>query len=912
MKQLGRVLLAIGIGLACVVMEPSQLAVWGQTNNSQTQQAQKLLELAIEQANKGQPQKAIATLEQALLLAQQQKDRKLEAVILAWIGFNYRNIGQPKLALDYYNQSLPITKEVGDRTGEASTLSNIGLVYANIGQPKLALDYYNQSLLIRKQVGDRAGEAKTLNNIGTVYADIGQPKLALDYYNQSLPIRKEVGDRAGEAKTLNNIGFVYADIGEPNKALDYFNQSLPITKEVGDRASEATTLSNIGTVYADIGQPNKALDYHNQSLPITKEVGDRAGEATTLNNIGFVYTNIGQPKLALDYYNQSLLITKEVGDRAGEATTLNNIGFVYAYIEQPKLALDYYNQSLLIRKQVGDRAGEATTLNNIGTIYAYIEQPKLALDYYNQSLLIRKQVGDRAGEATTLNNIGFVYADIGKPDKAVEHFKQSLTRILEIRANITKDERIKFLQLQQDTRNALINILIKLHQNKDAYEWANFVTTVDLVDYTRLIDAKVKDPASQKAINEWNQLNQQLQLLRQNLQQQFSEPLSGQMRELEAQVFKKSEEISQRFPEVAEIFETTPTDISRLQANIPTGTTLIHPVVLTDTKNAPNTIALFVLTKNSLTVKQVSVPKQFYKLVKQTYEQLTNRLKYEYLDNLESLYNLLIAPVESEIQATKPQQLGFIASGALRYIPFDTLYDSKNNQFLLEKYPVSYLTRLSTRSFQSPKTNPSPAQKRVLAFGNPSPNGLLALTNAEIEVKKIADTLPGSKFFTGDKATLDSFKILAPQFPLLHLATHGCFQRGGCLKLKLEENVLVFADEKLKIADAARLGLENVDLITLSACQTALQTDNSGEPIIDDNEASITGLAYLFERAGAKAVIGNLWSIDDKATRDIMVEFYQNLNQGKSKTQALREAKLTQIQRHPFFWSSFVLIGDPN
>nr|MDZ8101428.1 tetratricopeptide repeat protein [Nostoc sp. DedSLP01] len=796
MKQLDRVLLVIGIGLACVVMEPSQLAVWGQTENSQTQQAQKLLDIAIEQTNKGQLQKAIATLEQALLLAQQQKDRKLEATILTRIGLNYANIGEPKLALDYYNQSLLITKQVGDRSGEASTLSNIGLVYADIGQPQLALAYYNQS------------------------------------------------------------------------------------------------------------------------LPIIKEVGDRAREASTLNNIGNIYALVGQQQTSLAYYNQSLIIRKQVGDRAGEATTLSNIGNIYALLGQPKLALDYYNQSLVIIRQVGNRAGEATTLSNIGNVYDRIGELKLALDYYNQSLPIFQQVGNHAGEATTLSNIGGVYARIGELNKATTYFKVSLTRILKIGVNITKDEGLNLLQLQENTK-AVISILIKSNKFQNAYELAyeqaNFINTVSLIDYIRFINPKLKDPASQKAINEWNQLNQQLQLVRQKLQEKFSEPLSRQMRELEAQVFKKGEEISQSFPEVAEIFETTPIDISRLQANIPTGTTLIHPVVLTDTNNAPNKIALFMLTKNSLTVKQISISKQFYKLVEQTYEQLTNRLDDKYLDNLESLYNLLIAPVEAEIQATKPQQLGIIANGALRYIPFDALYDSKNNQFLLEKYPVSYLTRLSTRSSQSLKTNSSPAQKRVLAFGNPSPNGLLALTNAEIEVKKIADTLPGSKFFTGDKATLDSFKILAPQFPLLHLATHGCFQRGGCPKLKLKENILVFANnEELNIADAARLGLENVDLITLSACQTALQTDSSGKPIIDNNDASITGLAYLFERAGAKAVIANLWSIDDQATQDIMVKFYENLKEGKSKTQALREAKLTQIKRHPFFWSSFVLIGDPN
>lgn len=152
------------------------------------------------------------------------------------------------------------------------------------------------------------------------------------------------------------------------------------------------------------------------------------------------------------------------------------------------------------------------------------------------------------------------------------------------------------------------------------------------------------------------------------------------------------------------------------------------------------------------------------------------------------------------------------------------------------------------------------------------------------------------------KATLNTFKIQSPRFSLLHLATHGCFQKGGCPKLGLEENTLLFADKRFNISDAAKLGLQNVDLIALSACQTALQTNSNGE--------EIAGLAYLFERAGAKAVIASLWSAEDKTTEAIMVQFYQNLKQGMSKDEALRQAKLSQIDKHPFYWSPFVLIGD--
>lgn len=98
------------------------------------------------------------------------------------------------------------------------------------------------------------------------------------------------------------------------------------------------------------------------------------------------------------------------------------------------------------------------------------------------------------------------------------------------------------------------------------------------------------------------------------------------------------------------------------------------------------------------------------------------------------------------------------------------------------------------------------------------------------------------------------------------------------------------------------MGLENTELLVLSACQTALTQDANGQ--------EIAGIAYLFERAGAKSVIASLWNIDDESTKEIMVQFYQNLKQGMNKGEALRQAKLQQIEAHPFFWSPLILIGD--
>ena len=819
MKRFISSVLVLGVCLTPLTVPLMVQPSWGQSQNSQVKQLEQLIQQAKQQEQQGQYLQAIETWQQVLAIARQFKVRKLEALALNYIGFNYNNISQPQEALKYYNQALAISARVRDRAGVATTLNNIGAVYSSIGQPQEALKYLlNQALPIRREVGDRAGVANTLNNIGVIYYRIGQPQEALKYYNQALPISREVGDRSGEATTLNNIGGVYYSIEQPLEAVKYYSQALPISREVGDRSAEATTLINICVIYLRIPQPQEALKCFNQALPITREVGDRSGEATTLNNIGGVFDSI--------------------------------------------------------------------------------EQPQKALKYYNQALQISQEVGARASVATTLSNIGFVYRDTKQPTQAIENWEKSVNITLEMRSGLQRENRQKFLDTERGPAIALTSLLIDQNQADRAFQWVNIATTADLADYTRLINAKVANPQAQTVIDEWNQKNQQLQYLRRQLEDKFSENLSRQMRELETEVNRQAEEISRQFPEVAELFENTRKDIAQLKASIAPDTVVIQPVLLTNVKNVPNTIALFVLTKDSLSVKKIPInPAEFDTLLTQYRVQLQNTGDPNFTVTGSKLYEIMIRPVEDKIKAISPKQLSIIATGKLRYIPFETLYDEKTDEFLIQKYPVNYLTRISTMSIPD-----STLRGGVLALGNPVNRPPQNLPASEAEVRNIAQLLSASSAYTGNDATLNQFKLQAPRFPFLHLATHGCFQRGGCQKLGMEENTLLFADSQFNIRDAALLGLQNTRLLTLSACQTAMQANSDGE--------EISGVAYVFERAGAQAVMASLWNVDDAATKDLMVQFYQNINKGMSKNEALRQAKLSQITRHPFYWSPFILIGD--
>ncbi len=866
MKRILTSFLALGICLTPLTVMLMAQPTWGQAQNSRSQEAEKLLEQGEKLTQQQEHQQAIQILQQALTIARELKDQKLEASALLGLGFNYDDLGEKQKALDFYNQALPLYRAVGDRTGEARTLNNIGKVYSDLGEKQKALDFYNQTLPLFRAVDNRSGEATTLNNIGKVYSDLGDKQKALDFYNQALPLLRAVDDRTGEARTLNNIGLVYDDLGEKQKALDFYNQALPLRRAVGDRSGEATTLNNIGLVYDDLGEKQKALDSYNQALPLFRAVGNRSGEAKTLSNIGLVYDDLGEKQKALDFYNQALPLLRAVGDRSGEATTLNNIGGVYSALGEKQKALEFYNQALPIFRAVGNRTGEAVTLGNIGVIFQSTNQPT----------------------------------------EAITNLEQSLQISLEMRRSLQRENRQKFLQENGGRADALVDVLINQKKYAQAFEWVNLFTTAELADYTRLINAKVANPEAQQSLDDWSKKNQQLESLRRQLQSDRSESLPQQIRQLEAQVYSEAENISRRFPEVAELFETTPVDIKNLTSSIPAGTVVVQPVLLTNVRDMPNNIAFFIFTKGELSVIKKSInPTEFNKLLTKYLNQVQDDTDASYAETGGELYDILIRPIEDKIKALSPKQLSIIATGKLRHLPFETLYDSKTNQFLIQKYPVNYLTRISNNSLKSLDVQNAVSRKpqAVLAFGNPVPSDPQNLPGAELEVTKIKEIFPDSEFYINKEATLEKFKSQALRFSFLHLATHGCFQTEDCKKVNLKNNTLLFADEPLDIANAALLGLQGTQLITLSACQTAVDTNNS---------EGIAGVAYIFERAGAKAVMASLWAVEDEATQELMVYFYQNLKDGMTKGEALQQAKLKLIadHRHPFYWSPFVLIGD--
>lgn len=175
---------------------------------------------------------------------------------------------------------------------------------------------------------------------------------------------------------------------------------------------------------------------------------------------------------------------------------------------------------------------------------------------------------------------------------------------------------------------------------------------------------------------------------------------------------------------------------------------------------------------------------------------------------------------------------------------------------------------------------------------------------AQDEALAIGKIIPRSSVLLRTEATATNLKTFGGNYPVIHLAVHGIFDPESPLN-----SALLLASDKdndgiLRAGDLYNLSL-NADLVTLSACETALGKVTTGDDVV--------GFTRGFLYAGARSLVSSLWQVDDQATRDLMVNFYTNLSK-MTKDEALKQAQLKVKEQypHPYYWAAFLLTGSAN
>ena len=279
---------------------------------------------------------------------------------------------------------------------------------------------------------------------------------------------------------------------------------------------------------------------------------------------------------------------------------------------------------------------------------------------------------------------------------------------------------------------------------------------------------------------------------------------------------------------------------------------------------------------------------------------LEKRTTREYLPHAQKLYDWLIRPLEPNLASNPIDTLVLVPGGLLRTIPMAALHDG--NQFLINKYALAITPGLDLVDPHAIKRE----NMKILTVGLTEPvQGFPPLPYVSSELQTIQSLYGGKVLLNKDFQISNIEKALKEEpFSILHIASHGQFNS------EVEKTFVLAFDDKLTLDRLDQyVGLlqfrdEPLELLTLSACDTAIGEDRAA-----------LGLAGVAVKAGARSAIATLWHINDLATSTLIEEFYKQLQDPSvSRAMALQRAQLNMLNdkryQHPGYWSPFLLINN--
>jgi len=271
-----------------------------------------------------------------------------------------------------------------------------------------------------------------------------------------------------------------------------------------------------------------------------------------------------------------------------------------------------------------------------------------------------------------------------------------------------------------------------------------------------------------------------------------------------------------------------------------------------------------------------------------------------YLAPARRLHGWLAAPLAAHLEKLGVKTLLWVPDGALRGLPFAALHDGKRH--LVEQYAIA-VTPVAALVDARPMAAGVP--RAVLTGLTESREGFDALPAVAGELEKIAGLLK-APVLRDAAFTMGALRSALERAPasVIHVASHGQFAPEATQSFLLAYDGRFTLPQLRQALSSARLREEPVELLTLSACQTAA-----------GDERAALGLAGAALSAGARSALATLWSVNDESTAALVTDFYARLvTGGASKAQALRGAQLGLIQgkrfSHPAFWGPFLLIGN--
>lgn len=824
------------------------------------------------------------------------------------------------------------------------------------GDKERAIEKFEEALAVFGKVGSDKNSGTALNNIGLLYSRLGQYSKALEYYEKTLTIMQKTGDVKGEVATLTNIGRAYIDLGQYGKALGHYEKSLDIFRKIGDVAAEGTTLSNIGAVYASLGQYGKALEYFGKSQTIRHKIGDVAGEGTTLNNIGVVSALQGRYDDAIKYANQSLSIRKKIG--LPTKATIDLIANYYLDMG------DIAKAEPLIKE-----TGYNSTLGRLALIKSdyptaivkYAKDAEWAEKTGNSDLLFRSYTGLGTAQEGAKN-----YAEAEKYyEKAVKLTEEIRSGISPAERRNFFEVKDKGFQ-RSDPAKGLTRVRMKMNNPDGSIAPGELTKARTFADHLSLTNASAATGLPAKLQEEEHSLVNQLTAIRKDLEKTDGEKFPDKLnnlkkasKEAEDNLNAFVEKLRKQYPAYAAA--KYPKPVSLKDAALKPG----EYAVIYDVSGQGIAVRLC-YDKKVIKSFFVQLKKQEIEKDISRFRDPIQKLKFKEfsLELAKSLYKLLFRDILAEVPKGSP--LIIIPDGVLATLPFEALVVEgtptwnkgiKDHPYpdgltyLLDKHPISYYQSLTALTLARTFGEKESHTKKMVVFADPVFSNqdsraqqashtklaesekkfnmdLMKAIEEDDQIGLSMNRLPKTlllaeglqKIYGNDCLSMTGLNANKPDFmskiaPILDSYRNVVFATHGVMSTKIPGLMEPFlaltmappgTDGFLKMSDILSLKM-NADVVALTACQTGLGKDLSGEGVMSMGRA--------FQYAGAKSVLMTLWEVEETSAIKLTEMFFQYRKEGKSKLEALQLARdeiKKEGYKHPYFWSGFILVGESN
>ncbi|HKV10961.1 MAG TPA: CHAT domain-containing protein [Thermoanaerobaculia bacterium] len=831
----------------------------------------------------------------------------------------------------------------------ASSFHDLATLAALRGDMATAKERFTQSFELRQRLAPESLEmATSLISLGNVASMQGDAVSSGESFRRAIGLLERLSpDHPELARALSALGINEMLRGELAVAEERFRRALKIRQKVAPESLDvAGSLQNLGIIAEKRGDFAAAQELHRRALEMREKLAPGSPNvAESLANLGIIEQGLGNLAEADQYLKRALAIHEKSQPESYGATAMR-IQRAGVAVERGDLALaeELYGHALTtLEKQFPGSLQVSDSLEGLG--YAALKRSDLAQarERFQRALSIRERMAPGSARVgRSLNHLGQVDRQEGRLPLAAEHFCQATEAFDKQRKKLggAAEGRLAFggavAEYYRDCLAALVDVgrpeeaFLALERGR-ARSFLDLLAERDL-EWTSALPPEL-DRERKQVDSEYDRTQAALGRLSPVRDQAEVDRLLARLQELRARQEEISEKIRRASPQIAALQDPRPLSLAEARNALDPGTVLLSWTVgkersflfVVQPAGAPGGgLDVFPILKGDAALREEV---ESFRLLLKRPDSDRAALQAQ----ARGLYDLLVRPAEARIAGA--ERLLLSPDGPLHTLPFAALM--RGDGYFIEWKPLHSV--LSATVYSELARSRPPARERgeekLIAFGDPayrpltpdaaadpevreavrSGLALVPLPSSGREVKAIASLYPEARVYLGADATEERAKSIGPESRLIHFACHGIlderFPLNSALALTLPKEPAEGQDNGLlqawEIFESVRL---DADLVTLSACDTALGREMGGEGLV--------GLTRAFQYAGARSVLASLWSVSDLSTARFMKRFYGYLRSGKPKDEALQAAQIDQIREksvsssHPFHWAAFQLTGD--